>query len=151
QNPTGSYRHDVGRPIFATITTPDRAAQTRLFARSARECHPEARLAVLSLESSAGSHNLADAFALAITADELAVGCLADMQFRYTIAELCFALKPWLIRHLLERFPGRPVYYFDSDIELFSPLLEVADAVAQGANLVLTPHILQPARDEASE
>ena len=33
-----------------TIAIPDRAAQSRVFARSARECHPDARLVVLALE-----------------------------------------------------------------------------------------------------
>ena len=70
------------------------------------------------------------------------------MRFRYSTAELCFALKPWLIRHLLERLPDEPIYYFDSDIELFSPLSEVEAALADGANLVLTPHILRPGPDQ---
>src|SRR5260370_39950511 len=36
-----------GHGIFATIVTGDRVAQSRILARSARECHPDARLAVL--------------------------------------------------------------------------------------------------------
>src|SRR5579863_8415257 len=36
-----------GRATFLTIATADRAAQSRIFARSARECHPDARLVVL--------------------------------------------------------------------------------------------------------
>ena len=73
------------------------------------------------------------------------------MRLRYSTAELCFALKPWVIRHLLEKFPDEAIYYFDSDIELFTPLAEVEAALAHGANIVLTPHILQPAPDQDSE
>jgi hypothetical protein len=73
------------------------------------------------------------------------------MRFRYSTAELCFALKPWIIRHLFEKFPDEPIFYFDSDIELFTPLAEAEDALAHGANLVLTPHILQPAPDQRRE
>src|SRR5690348_7544783 len=45
--------HD-GRATFLTIVTPDRAGQARLFARSARAFHPDARFVVL-LAGSTGS------------------------------------------------------------------------------------------------
>src|SRR6266851_511207 len=140
-----------GRANFVTIATPDRAAQSRIFARSARACHPDARLVVLALETNGHPPVFEDLYDLVISAEQLSLGCLADMRFRYSTAELCFALKPWVIRHLLEKFPDEAIYYFDSDIELFTPLAEVEAALAHGANLVLTPHILQPAPDQRSE
>jgi hypothetical protein len=140
-----------GRANFVTIATPDRAAQSRVFARSARECHPDARLTVLVLDVDESQPVFADYYDLVITAEQLCLSGLADMRFRYSTAELCFALKPWLIRHLLERLPDEPIYYFDSDIELFTPLSEVEAALAGGANLVLTPHILRPGSDQDRE
>ena len=140
-----------GRATFITIATADRAAQSRILARSARQCHPEARLVVLALDPGATGRMLADLYDVVIAVEELSLGGLADMQFRYSLAELCFALKPWVIRHLLKRFAGDPVYYFDSDIELFTPLAEAAAALAEGATLVLTPHILQPGLDRVRE
>jgi len=139
------------RPIFLTIATPDRAAQSRIFARSARECHPDARLVVLVPGAAVPPRIFEYLFDLVITAEQLALGGLADMRFRYSIAELCFALKPWAIRHLFDRFADDPIYYFDSDIELFTPLAEAEAALAHGANLVLTPHILQRGRDQDRE
>ncbi len=144
-------RAAVGRATFVTIATPDRAAQSRVFARSARQCHPDARLAVLALNPDGTPGMFEDVYDLVISVEQLSLGCLADMRFRYSTAELCFALKPWLFRHLFEKFPDEPVYYFDSDIELFTPLAEAEAALARGANLVLTPHILQPAPDQDSE
>src|SRR5947207_14960604 len=108
-------RQVAGRGIFATIATADRIAQSRTFARSARQHHPDARFALLVPGPGAQSAALADLFDLVIAAEELGVPSLADMRFRYTTAELCFALKPWLIRHLLDTFASEPVYYFDSD------------------------------------
>src|SRR5438046_219073 len=107
-----------GRANFVTIATPDRAAQSRIFARSARQCHPDARLTVLVLDANEAPRMFADCYDLVISAEQLSLSGLADMRFRYSTAELCFALKPWLIRHLFERFPDEPIYYFDSDIEL---------------------------------
>src|SRR5216684_7030923 len=138
------------RATFVTIATADRAGQSRIFARSARACHRDARLVVLALDPDE-TRLFEDLYDLVISAEQLSLGCLADMRFRYSTAELCFALKPWVIRHLLEKFPDEAIYYFDSDIELFTPLAEVEAALAHGANLVLTPHILQPAPDQDSE
>ena len=150
-SPVLSGRANGGRANFVTIATPDRAAQSRIFARSARECHPDARLIVLVPDADAPPGIFADLYDLVISAEQLSLSGLADMRFRYSTAELCFALKPWLIRHLFEKMPGEPIYYFDSDIELFTPLSEVEAALAQGANLVLTPHILQPGSDQDRE
>jgi hypothetical protein len=144
-------RASGGRATFVTIATSDRAAQARIFARSARDCHPDARLIVLVPDGDGPPRIFEDLYDLVIAAEELSLGCLADMRFRYSTAELCFALKPWIIRHLFERFPDEPIFYFDSDIELFSPLAEAEAALAHGANLVLTPHILQPAPDQHRE
>jgi len=144
-------RGNRGRANFVTIATPDRAAQSRIFARSARECHPDARLIVLALDADESQRIFADRYDLVITAEQLCLSGLADMRFRYSTAELCFALKPWLVRYLFERLPGEPIYYFDSDIELFTPLSEAEAALAGGANLVLTPHILRPGHDQDRE
>jgi hypothetical protein len=149
--PIGSMQAASGRTTIVTIATPDRAAQSRIFARSARRCYPEARLVVLAINADGSLPLFEDLYDLVVAPEQLSLGCLADMRFRYTTAELCFALKPWIIKHLLEKFPGEPVYYLDSDIEIFTPLAEVETALAGGANLVLTPHILQPASDQASE
>lgn len=139
-----------GAPIFLTIATGDRAGQARIFARSAREHHPEAQLAVVAPHgvAPAAFDNLYD---LVIEPEELGIASLADMRCRYSPAELCFALKPWAIRHLLNRGTGRPVYYFDADIELFSPLVEAAAVLAHGASIVLTPHVLHSGRDQERE
>lgn len=140
-----------GRATFLTIVTADRAGQARIFARSARACHPDARFVVLVAGSGASPQMFDGLYDRVIAAAELDFDGLADMCFRYSLSELCFALKPWALRHLLEESVDGPIFYFDSDIELFSPLIEAEAALAQGANLVLTPHILRPGRDQEHE
>ena len=80
---------DGGRATFVTIATPDRAAQSRIFARSARQCHPDARLVVLALDAAEPARIFADHFDLVVAAEELSLSGLADMRFRYSTAELC--------------------------------------------------------------
>src|SRR5947207_9616565 len=92
------------RATVVTIATPDRAAQSRTFARSARRCYPASRLAVLAVDHDGTPGMFDDLYDLLISPEQLSLGCLADMRFRYSTPELCFALKPWVIRYLLEKF-----------------------------------------------
>ncbi|MGE5270550.1 MAG: hypothetical protein ACM3JG_12860 [Thiohalocapsa sp.] len=141
----------VARPRFLTILTRDRIGQARIWARSARQCHPEAQLIAVVLGAPLPTGSFEEFFDLVIPAAELGCDGLADMQFRYSTAELCFALKPWALRHLFARSADGPITYFDSDIELFTPLIEAEAALNHGASLVLTPHILRRGRDQAHE
>lgn len=69
-----------------------------------------------------------------------------DFLFQYNILELNTAVKPWALEHLLRR-GYQNVLYIDPDIELYRPLDEVFAALAGGAELVLTPHLLTPVAD----
>ncbi len=149
--PAASGPASGGRATFLTIVTADRAGQARIFARSARECHPDARLVVLVAGADVPPRMFEGLYDRVIAVEELACSGLADMRFRYSREELCFALKPWALRHLFDGTLDGPIYYFDSDIELFSPLVEAEAALARGANLVLTPHILRPGPDQERE
>jgi hypothetical protein len=60
----------------------------------------------------------------------------------YDVAELATAVKPAVMRYLLDRHYDR-VLYFDPDIVVFAPLAAVIDPLA-GHDIVLTPHITEP-------
>jgi glycosyltransferase involved in cell wall biosynthesis len=71
----------------------------------------------------------------------------------YDVVELAASVKPWLLRHLLER-DSAPVAYFDPDIRFFDEIDEITQLTAE-KELVLTPRVIQepvPADDlEPSE
>jgi hypothetical protein len=134
------------RLAFVTLGTHDYAPQSRVLARSIRRFHPDARLILFAVENSPHPELYGDAFDEIITCNQLGVPTLADMAFRYSQAEFCFALKPWMLSHLLRRRAYDAITYLDCDIELFSPLRESVSAIAGGADLVLTPHHTVPAR-----
>jgi glycosyltransferase involved in cell wall biosynthesis/SAM-dependent methyltransferase len=65
----------------------------------------------------------------------------------YDVTELATAVKPLLLRRLLDEGP-REVVYLDPDIRIYASLEEVATLAAQHG-IVLTPHTMQPyPRDE---
>ncbi|MCC7006912.1 MAG: hypothetical protein IT497_09760 [Ottowia sp.] len=61
---------------------------------------------------------------------------------RYTPAEVCFALKPYIIKLLLKEGLSS-VHYIDSDIRFFSNA-DALEASLTEYDALLTPHYLQP-------
>jgi glycosyltransferase involved in cell wall biosynthesis len=69
-----------------------------------------------------------------------------DFLFQYTVLELNTAVKPWSMAHLV-RQGYQKVLYIDPDIALYRPLEKVFELLDDGADLVLTPHLLAPVND----
>ena len=68
---------------------------------------------------------------------------IAEEYFRkkirqYSAAEICFFLKPYAAKYFLDLGYDQ-VHYFDSDIEIFSPLSPLNAELAK-SNILLTPH-----------
>ena len=62
---------------------------------------------------------------------------------RYTPSEVCFALKPFVIKSLIEK--GYDIiHYVDSDICFYSSPDFLNDFLSGGIDLLLTPHYLNP-------
>jgi len=118
-----------------------------LFASAERYC-PQAELFLCLGDERLSESTHYPANASVVTAEELAIPDFRDFAFRYSIMEFNTALKPFMIRHLLEQgFDA--VLYFDPDIEIFAPLDVVIDPLRDGFNFVLTPHLCQPAEGDA--
>ena len=66
---------------------------------------------------------------------------------RYSILEINTAVKPYIILDLINRGLEH-VLYIDPDIYVFRSLDEVLVAFETGYDLVLTPHITRPLKDE---
>jgi hypothetical protein len=118
----------------ATVASTEHLPRARVLARSLREHEPAARFTALVLSP-------ADEPFRTLTPEQLDCPPLAAMRARYDTVELACALKPWLIRHLLEE--DRTVLYLDSDLRVYTPLGEM-EALIERHGLVLSPHLLGP-------
>jgi len=123
-----------------TIIARNYLARARVLAASFEEHHPDGRFTVLVVD---GLEGLADPsrepFEILSPAD---IGLdIGQMATRYDVLELSTAVKPWLLRKLLER--DDHVFYLDPDIQLFGSLDELA-GLAREHGVVLTPHITTP-------
>lgn len=85
-----------------------------------------------------------------ISLEDLDDDRLYGMAERYNITEFCTSIKPFVFRYLFEHHPGATVCYIDPDILAVSSFDEVFAEIDGGANLVLTPHVLEPSRHHAA-
>jgi FkbM family methyltransferase len=63
--------------------------------------------------------------------------------FSHNITELCTAIKPFVLRRLLDLDGCQQVYFFDADIVLFSRIDDLID-ILDTSTLILTPHQTTP-------
>jgi len=123
-------------------------AHARALAESLREHEPGARLVVLIVDAIDGCFDPAAEPFDVLVAPELQIEQFDAMSARYDVTELCCALKPVIMRRLLDR--SEPVVYLDSDVRLFAPLDGLRSELADHPFL-LTPHLLAPLDDDARE
>ena len=66
--------------------------------------------------------------------------------FGHTMIELCTAVKPFMLQHLLAREDCDLVLYFDPDIAVYSRLDDIVGSLNE-ASILLTPHQTNPERN----
>lgn len=82
-----------------------------------------------------------------IEADALGIRHFDDMAMRYDVMEFNTAVKPFAIEWLFDNTDAGTVIYLDPDIRVYRKLRELETAVAEGASVVVTPHLTRPLED----
>lgn len=65
--------------------------------------------------------------------------------FKHQIVELCTAIKPFVLRKILDLPDCEGVFYFDPDMVVFEELTEMIADLREN-NIILTPHLTDPER-----
>lgn len=132
----------------ATFAYLDRA---RILAETVRRFHPDWVLS-LCLPDEEPPGFVWDAtrelFHNVVRLKELGIPDLTRWTFEHDVVELCTAVKGQMLCHLLAD-GAEKVIYLDPDIALFEDLSPVV-ALLDRANVVLTPHQLEPDTDRQS-
>jgi hypothetical protein len=63
--------------------------------------------------------------------------------FCHDVVELCTAIKPFVLKYLLNKENCTGVFYFDPDIVVFSPLDNLFKEL-ESSSILLTPHLTKP-------
>jgi glycosyltransferase involved in cell wall biosynthesis len=130
---------------ICTIAARNYLGRVEVLAESFREHHPDGEVSVLvvddrerAVESRPGLYDV-------VRPEDVRIPRFEGMAAMYDITELCTAVKPWLLRHLLNA--GEPVAYFDPDVCFYAPV-EGLEEIAREHQIVLTPHMTKPFPDD---
>jgi hypothetical protein len=129
--------------VLATIAAQNYWPQVRVLAASLARHDPGATVHVLVIdldddqEPPASEPNV-----FAHRLSELKVPLLPAFAGRYSVTELCTAIKPAFLSWLLDRGVS-PLAYIDPDVMFFAPAGLVAERL-QTCDLLLTPHFSTP-------
>lgn len=127
---------------ICTIIAKNYLAHARVLARSFQEHHPDGRCFVLIIDEVDGYVDAtAESFTL-VAPREIGVDDFDEMRGAYDVMELSTAVKPWLLRWMLDHHDdGSGVAYMDPDIQVISRMVELEAELTAHA-VVLTPHVL---------
>lgn len=126
-----------------TIIARNYVAHARVLAESFKRIHPDGTCSVLVIDDPAGFIDAENEPFELVTIDQIGLPDADRMKASYDVMELSTAVKPWLLRTLLQRPEVDSVMYLDPDIKVFRSLAEIEER-ALAHNVVLTPHFTDP-------
>jgi len=137
------------KPLYFTICSINYLGYAITLGRSLQSADPDARFVIFLADEgvTAGDHERIG-FEV-IEARELAIPTFSDMALRYSIMEFNTAIKAACFQHAFDVLGADAAVYLDPDILVLERLDHVEEALADGAELVLTPHSLAPLDDGA--
>jgi glycosyltransferase involved in cell wall biosynthesis len=134
-------------PAICTIIAKNYLAYARTLAESFSTQHPDGRVFVLLVDRPDDCFDPGGEPFTVVMAEELGIPAFSQMAFRYSVLELCTAVKPFLLEYLFERYGLEHLIYLDPDIACYRPLTPLLEPL-RTHQIVLTPHLLEPLDDD---
>ena len=135
------------RVAIATVVARNYLSFARVLALSLRAHHPHVRfLVVVAADPDTDWQLEGEPFEI-VALDNLGIPNLRRICFRSSRLELAVTVKPFLMRHLLDRGVDGAIF-LDPDVLVVGDLTPLFVEVTQHA-IVLTPHLLQPLEGDA--
>lgn len=125
---------------ICTIIAKNYIAHARTLCNSFLDLYPEGNCHVLFVDDTKGFLEVESERFKAYHLHELGIPDLRDFCFKYTVTEICTAVKPYFLRFLLETARAGKVVYLDPDILVLNRLDNIFDAMEE-ADVLLTPHL----------
>ena len=130
-----------------TIIAKNYLAFARVLMASVRQYHPRLKRFVVLVDHSEGYFEPENEDFVVIHAEDIQISNFKHFLFKYTIVELCTAIKPYAIDYLFHRYALDKLVYLDPDIKLYAPL-DCVFLELDSHSIVLTPHLTAPLDDD---
>jgi glycosyltransferase involved in cell wall biosynthesis len=131
------------QPVAATIVARNYIPFARTLCASFLKHHPEGRFFVLLVDQLDGAFDPGKEQFELVQLDSINLPLGELFLYQYSILELSTAVKPYLLRYLLDEYSLESVLYLDPDLFITAPLATVYEALSR-SSIVLTPHMLEP-------
>src|SRR5579864_4944653 len=129
-----------------TIASQNYLPSARTLAYSFREHHPNSPIFLCLVDRVSHAADFsAEPFTI-IPVEQLHIPGWENMALRYNIAEANTSVKAFALNYLFEVYQLDRILYLDPDIFVYRPLHEL-DELLNAHDIILTPHILEPAED----
>lgn len=132
---------------FFTICSNNYIPHAKILVDSARKYHPDIDGFVCLADEYLPREMSYPADCNVVPAHDLDIPDFKSFAFRYDVMEFNTAVKPYMFSHLFKNGYDQ-VIYFDPDIEVFSRLDAVLNALDEGARFVFTPHLTMPSEGD---
>ena len=125
-----------------TVSAKNFCAHARTLLKSIRQFHNDVDLFYFVADENAFQvQQSTDPFKV-IQASDIGISTFSEMAFKYDIVEFNVALKPFIIKKMLDQ-GYRKVIYFDADIMVFHDFENIIELLSC-YSIIITPHILSP-------
>jgi hypothetical protein len=138
------------RIVFVAIATASHLRDARAALQSIATSCPAKRMLYVVGRSRPASATVEDCVEEVDVEGCVAPEVLKQLVTRYTPAEVCFALKPFVLAAALSDADVSSVHYVDSDIRFYARADSLEEAF-DGGDILLTPHYLQPFPHDGSK
>jgi len=135
------------RRVHFTICAKNYLPIARVCLETSQRFHPDAEHYLVLCDEVDQGYDPSDEPFKVIKVRDLPIPCFDDMALRYDVMEFNTAIKPFCFTHFFG-VGADEVIYLDPDLFFLSRLDAVREAIADGAEAVLTPHINYPIEDD---
>ena len=131
---------------LATLCTRSYLPFARALVNSIHQQHPDIPVVLLVVDLDDGDETPIEdrgGHVTIVSGRELDVPKFDYMALKYSAIDLCCALKPYLVNHVIRTTNTARILFMDADIYVFAPLTEMLDRL-ESSNFVVIPHTVKP-------